>query len=190
MRRWLIISLFVVLMAGCAAKSPESLTPRFQLLDIGELGLEGKSWRLSGRLAVKGVDNGFSASIQWEHGPIEDVIELSGPFGQGGVVITLMENRVVVDDGDKPTIYTGNAQDVFFRHFAVDMPLNALQYWVLGGAVPGPSYRLQEQGFEQLNWSLVYQRMQTYRELLLPEKIKMKNEKTTIKLVIDEWRIM
>jgi outer membrane lipoprotein LolB len=56
-------------------------------------------WAFEGRIAITGKNDAWSANINWEHSPTEDLIKLSGPLGQGGALIQLNASGVTIDQG-------------------------------------------------------------------------------------------
>lgn len=148
-----------------------------------------KSWRFEGRLSVVDERESISASINWRHGPDGEQIELAGPLAQGRVQVWVSSSEVVIDDGDKRQVYPGKAGQVIAEQLGIDMPVDAMRYWVLGVNDPAQSYVEQQDGFVQDGWSILYKEMQVVSRQWLPKKISAVKNKTRIKLIVDQWEL-
>jgi outer membrane lipoprotein LolB len=146
-----------------------------------------KAWTMEGRLGLINEKDSISASINWRHQPENDQIELSGPLSQGRVAIFATADKVVFDDGENSKEFTGQIDDVMSAQLGVEVPVNALKFWVLGLTEPVSPFSEQIDGFVQAGWRITFREMQRVNNLLLPKKVNAEKDKTKIKLVIDKW---
>ncbi len=146
-----------------------------------------KEWSFSGRLAISDADQSLSASIDWEHHKNRDDIELSGAFGQGRTRIELMQGEMMVDDGKQRLYYYGEEDKLISELLGIKVPFSALKFWVRGLLAPKKDYQLIEKGFLQSQWMIKYLQMQVIGQDELPYKIKIENDKASLKLVINQW---
>ncbi len=183
-KKWLFVLLWLVLPA-CEQRMlrpVEQYRPDLSRYQI-------KQWSMDGRVAVQTVKDSFSATLSWRHLQGEDVLELSGPLGQGRTIIRSWPDRVVVDDGDQERLYFQSAEAVFRRYFSVSFPVSAVGYWLLGVADPGLPVVLTQTGFVQNGWRVEYLQDQEVGKVFLPRKIRLSKQQTRIKLIIDQWNI-
>jgi len=171
-----------------------ALTPQQALLDTDQLAQMRRqplleSWVLQGRLAVVDEKESFSASINWRHQAAADVIELSGPLAQGKVLITVSPDSVSIDDGDSPRRYQGDVNLIISEQLGVNIPVTALKYWVLGVNDPQQPYIELADGFMQNGWLIKFAELQPVGGELLPKKITALNQKTRVKLIVDQWSL-
>jgi outer membrane lipoprotein LolB len=145
------------------------------------------SWSFDGRLALSDEKNSLSVSIAWKHQLDSDEIELTGPLAQGRVLVTIYVDKVEVDDGDKKQTYYGVSDAILTAQLGVDIPFNALRYWVLGINDPQQAYVELNEGFMQNAWQLQYKALQAVQGGWLPKRLSADKDKTKVKLVIDEW---
>lgn len=148
------------------------------------------SWYFEGRVALINEKDSISASINWRHNTEKDEIELSGPLSQGKVAIVVTADKVLVDDGEHPQEYTGQVDAVVSGQLGVDMPVSALRFWVLGVNQPLLPVVEQESGFLQDGWQVGFKELQYVNSELLPRKITVEKNKTRIKLIIDQWKLL
>ncbi len=148
-----------------------------------------KQWSIDGRVAVQIPKDSFSASLFWRHRPGEEVLELSGPFGQGRTVIEVLPASVRVDDGRQSRIYHQPAEAVFRHYFSIAFPVHALSFWLLGLADPAAPVVLNNNGFVQNGWRIEYKQDQRVGDVFLPRKIRLSRQQTKIKIIIDQWKI-
>ena len=183
----ILLIVFAILLTGCA-QQPIKQAGEYRLQAMQHLYAQ-TNWQFEGRLAVAAEHESFSASINWQRRQASDVIELVGPLGQGRVLITVTAMHVVVDDGDKRSVYLESADRVFAKYFGIAIPVQAFRYWLLGVVEPEQDYTEVEKGFIQHQWRVKYRQMQMHGDELLPRKINIEKEHTKIKLVIDQWKV-
>ncbi|WP_347987455.1 lipoprotein insertase outer membrane protein LolB [Methylomonas sp. AM2-LC] len=182
--------LFVVLALTLNACATLSEKP----IEVYQLGLmqhlqKQANWYFSGRLALVDEKNSISASINWRHRVNEDNIELYGPLAQGRVAITIVGDKITVDDGEQQQAYLGRVDSVLTALLGVDIPAQALRFWVLGVTDPEQAYTEISDGFIQNGWMVRYKELQNLNSETLPRKISSEKEKTKVRLVIDQWEL-
>lgn len=182
-----LIWLLLVLQTGCASLFEKPLAFD-QQLDRRHL-QQDRAWRFEGRLALSDAHESIQAAINWNHQLEKDVIELTGPLGQGRLAITVLAGLVIVEDGENRQEYQGDVDAVLSQQVAVAVPVRALTYWVLGVSDPGLAVATQENGFVQAGWAVQYKEMQLVKSLQLPRKMLAEKEVTKIKLIVDQWDI-
>lgn len=185
MKRFALLSALVCVLNACSfiEEKPFEVYQFAQMQHLQKL----NSWYFEGRLALADEKDSFSASINWRHQVDRDDIELVGPLAQGRVAILVTEDAVLVDDGKSPKEYRGRVDEVMSEQLGVNIPVNALKFWMLGVNDPLMPYIEQEGGFLQEGWSVRYREMQRVNLELLPKKISVEKQKTRIKLIVDEW---
>ncbi len=187
MKRIGLMSALALLLSACSF-APEKPIEGYQLAEMQHLQKQG-NWNFEGRLAMVDEKDSVSASISWRHQPERDDIELAGPLAQGRIAISVTPGGVVVDDGDHRQEYNGAVDAIVAEQLGVDMPVNALKFWVLGVNDPKQSVVEQEGGFFQGGWLVRYREMQRVNAEWLPKKITAEKDKTRIKLIVDQWNL-
>ena len=56
-----------------------------------------RHWSFEGRIAIVTKHDVEQANISWSHLPSEEVIKLSGPLGQGAVLIQLNKESIIME---------------------------------------------------------------------------------------------
>lgn len=163
------------------------------------------TWEIHGRLALKTADEGWQLALRWIRAADRHDIDLSGPLGSGRVRVTQDRSGASLRDAEQRTYHAASAHQLLYRATGWDMPIDGLNYWVLGVPVPGVPWqeRLDEWGrlqtLEQLGWDvqfLEYTRQGSYE---LPSKLyisrhpgdrgeqAMPGETLELRLVIQRW---
>lgn len=96
---------------------------------------------------------------------------------------------MAIDYGEEAVRFIGSADDLMRKYTGVSVPVLALRYWVLGLVDPKNSYVSAKDGFIQLGWNVSYQQMQLVELDEMPKKIKVKQDDSKLKLIIDHWDI-
>ncbi|NOT85271.1 MAG: outer membrane lipoprotein LolB [Methylococcaceae bacterium] len=150
---------------------------------------ELKHWGLDGRISISSPDDSWSANIEWQSVLHGDTIRLSGPLGQGAVVIQLGADRVSIDRGDGQVQRSQDPDAFVVEQLGVFVPVRALKYWVIGLPDPSRAIRYTLQGFEQEDWQVEYKEWQSLAGKAMPRKVTVINDKIKLKLVCDQWVI-
>ena len=159
----------------------------FNLVDRSHL-YDLKAWSFRGRLAVKSKVDSWSAAISWQHQPEQDILKLTGPLGQGAVLMTMTAQGLKIDQGDGRVEFSKNPDQLLADRLGMFVPLSALKFWVVGLVQPGVEFKVTDSGFEQSGWSINYPLyMQVERELM-PHKMRVYKDQLQLKLVFDQWQ--
>lgn len=145
-------------------------------------------WAFDGRLALTGQRDSWSANISWEHSPETEKIKLSGPMGQGAVIISLTGNAVTIDRGGDDVQSSTQPEEFINQHLGMFVPVRSLRYWVVGLPEPSHSYKDTDVGFNQAGWLSEYKQMQVVKDNgAMPFKMMVMNNQVKLKLIIDHW---
>lgn len=181
--------LFAVLLlqSGCAVIEEKPLET-YHLANMQQF-QQDRTWQFEGRIAMANEKESISASITWVHQLNRDDIELTGPLAQGRLVIAVLPNKMVIEDGDDRQEFEGAVESIFTEQLGVAVPVQALRYWVLGVNDPRQAVVEQVDGFGQSGWTVKFKEMQSVGGLTLPRKMDVEKELTKIKLIVDQWKI-
>lgn len=183
-----VLGVLLLTQAGCSFIS-EKPQQNYQLSARQNVKV-ADAWAFEGRIVISDQRDTVTASIIWVHRPASDVIDLSGPLAQGHVKISVSDSLLQIDDGDQSRSFEGDAEQIMAEQLGLQVPVKSLKYWVLGFNDPGAAFVPIEEGFGQLGWSVKYKSMQKVNELDLPYKMSAENEKTRLKLIVDQWNIL
>lgn len=144
-------------------------------------------WSFEGRLALTGQNDSWSANISWEHGPEAEKIKLSGPLGQGAVIISLTGDVVTIDRGGDDVHSSSQPEEFINQQLGMFVPVRSLRYWVVGLPEPSRPYKDTDVGFNQAGWLNEFKQMQSVGDGAMPHKMTVMNNQVKLKLIIDHW---
>ena len=177
----------LLLQSGCASLEEKPMLA-YRLADMQQF-QQDRPWQFEGRIALANEKESISASISWIHQLQRDDIELTGPLAQGRLAIAVLPDKVIIEDGDNRQEFQGAIESVFSEQLGVEVPVQALRYWILGVNDPHQAVVEQVDGFGQSGWTVKYKEMQAVGDLRLPRKIGVEKQLTKIKLIVDQWKI-
>lgn len=177
---WLI---FLLSACSVVPVEPEMHYSRVAMRHLYDL----EHWAFEGRLALAGKNDSWSANISWEHSPEAEKIKISGPMGQGGVLISLAGNVVTIDRGGEDVQSSTQPEEFINQQLGMFVPVRSLRYWVVGLPEPSRSYKETEVGFNQAGWLSEYKQMQPVNDVAMPHKMTVMNNQVKLKLIIDRW---
>ena len=183
--KWLGLLCLVVILTGCSTApvvpgAQYSKTARAHLYKL-------ERWSFSGRLALTGKNDSWSANINWVHTLYDERIKLSGPLGQGATVIQLTGNLVTIDRGDGKAQSSSQPEAFINQQLGIFVPVHSLRYWVVGLPEPSRKFGETDTGFKQAGWLIEYKQMQLVNDQSMPRNITVTNEHVKLKLFIDQW---
>ena len=182
-----VLVAFLMMVSGCA--KPPVLSDagyiRAERQHLYELG----AWEFQGRFSVRDATDSWSANIHWRHQENVDRLKMSGPLGQGAVEVVLMGGQIIIDRGEGDFERSDDPDGLIRSHLGVFVPVESLQYWVLGLPHPGNRFREIKEGFIQSGWSVSIPKLMQADDQLMPHKLVVANNETKLKLIIDQWEL-
>ena len=153
-------------------------------------------WRAIGKIALRVGEERLSASLDWRQIRERFRLRLSGPFGSGGLQVEGRPGRVELTtaSGERSTARTPEA--LLMQQIGWDLPASSLRYWITGRAHPGAAARywtLDEAGrlesLVQHGWRIEYRYPKAGPADSLPERITLRGERLTGRVLVRSWRI-
>lgn len=152
-----------------------------------------KSFSLKGRMGVVTQKQGFSGSIEWQHLPASDNIEVYSPVGGKIANIAKTADGVTLTDSKGRSISAQDAESLTEMTLGFRLPLTGLADWVLGKPSTSKigAATWDEKGrlltLKQDGWDISYENYAETNSLTLPNKIGLKSEKVNLKLLVENW---
>jgi outer membrane lipoprotein LolB len=176
--------LMAAALAGCAALEPaRPVLPRAPAFD------------LVGRVAVTHDERPFSSGVRWQHAAERDEIWLLTPLGQALAHIVDDAQGAVITRSDRRQYRARDVEALTRRTLGWELPVARLAWWVRGdiaadGVVAeverdpqGRLFRLRQDG-----WDITYVYRSQDSADSLPQRLDLKSESQSIRLVIDTWQ--
>ena len=183
----------LLILTGCSLlrmepEKPPSVVDRQALYRIHD-------WNIQGRIAVRSKQESWHAGLNWSHNPIKDSLQIAGPFGQGAVRVAITKNFIRVTHAGGGVEESANPNKLLYSLLGIEIPLEELQYWVLGLASPKSVFDADYDSsgwlrfLKQLGWTINMIEYQRVDNWVLPRKLKISKADARLILVIDEWGI-
>jgi outer membrane lipoprotein LolB len=189
--------LLLVLLTGCATRPPVTLDDRAgQEIQLQQL----THWKLTGKLGVRVPGDNGSASLRWDNAAKNYSLDLSGPFGQGRMLITGKPGKVSLQQANEAPLIADSAEELILHVTGWTLPVAQLAYWVRG--IPAPHQAItwretnamgQLASLEQAGWRIHYSQYAAvaYRKtsLYLPGKITAEYGDIRLTLIARQWQL-
>jgi outer membrane lipoprotein LolB len=185
--------LLILLLSGCAAIPPAG-PPGTDTLTSAERAAIA-NWQFQGRVSLTRGEQGWHAGLNWENRADQYRLQVSGPLGQGALLLTGDAHGVTLVDGEGRVYTATDAEGLLQQVAGWQLPVSGLQYWVRGLSVPHASVeatrdaegRLQQ--LVQSGWTITYQRYQDVAGSAWPSKMRLERDELAVRLVIDHWQL-
>ncbi len=190
---FLFLCLLFAGLDGCALFKPSVVPEVSQNEERWLAAIQRKGWALRGRIGVQGSDDSWHGSLRWRYRPGHDALKISGPLGQGGVVVEVWPDRIRLTRHDGQVQESNHPEVLLRRLLGVAVPLGKLHFWVLGMPAPGPARLQYGPGrrlsvLSQAGWRIEYPRYRRVDSGVLPAKLIMNGPGgVRVKLIIDRW---
>ena len=171
----------LTLLAACAASRSLSIPA------------QGFEFELSGRIAVRYRDDAGSGNIAWRHGPQNDEMLLTTPFGQGVARLVRAGEEFTLTTQDGREYRAGDAESLTEQVLGFRLPLRGLADWVRGrvAAAPAPAPTRQQANaagrlaeLEQSGWIVEYQEYVGAN----PSRLKLTYPGLELRVAVSEWK--
>lgn len=166
-------------------------------IDQGELAWLERidRWQLQARLGVRGERESWHGGIDWVFHNGQDRLVLSGPFGQGGVVIQIDAGQIRIERAGGETQVSDRPEELLEAMLGVAVPVIAMHFWIRG--LPAPGHKRIEYGSDgrirrllQQGWEVEYLEYRALGPYALPVKLILTGPRgVRLKLVVDQWRV-
>ncbi|MCV6626663.1 MAG: lipoprotein insertase outer membrane protein LolB [Cellvibrionaceae bacterium] len=181
-----IFALCALALGACSnIPSPSHEQPRSEQLAAMD------NWRLRGKLGIKSPEQSGSGFIDWRQQGEQLRIKLSGPLGQGTVIIEGSNGQLSLQHSEAAG--PQNPVQLLQQHYGWQLPAGELRHWVLGLPAPNSNYQAQWddktgllQSLQQAHWQLHYKRYTRHRTPL-PEKLVLERDTVKLTLIIKRW---
>jgi len=148
---------------------------------------------LSGRAALQSAGGGWSARLDWEQGPLDWTMELSGPFNQGTLRLAGGAEGVSLESGSERVV-APSLEALLGDSLGWRVPVESLRWWVLG--LPAPQWPVEDLRLDaagrltdvrQGPWRLSVLAYTDEAPLALPRRIYVNGETAELRLVVQTW---
>ncbi len=184
--------LLVLLLTGCAAVPPAA-PPGVDSITSAERAAI-THWQFHGRVSLTRGEQGWHAGLDWESRADQYRLQVSGPLGQGALLLTGNEYGVTLVDGEGRVYMAPDAEVLLQQVAGWHLPVAGLQYWVRGLSAPyAPAEATRDahgrlQQLVQSGWTITYQRYQDVGGSSWPAKMRLERDELIMRLVIDQWQ--
>jgi outer membrane lipoprotein LolB len=183
----LLLSIFALFVAGCAvAPVPLTVEPDWSVLRQVE------SWQMKGRVSFRQGKEGWHGRISWKSDASTDRIKISGPIGQGALIIRLKEGIGEVVHADGRVEVVSDPSVLLERKLGFAVSIEALRWWVRGLPSTDSSFELLESdvgviSFIQQGWVISQWDFRGDKGRVQPYRLTVQREAKRLKFVVDRW---
>ncbi len=151
-------------------------------------------WSFRGRSLIQQDKEGWNVGVSWQQNKDNFNIRLSGPFAQGGVELIGDSQQVemLTSEGDRYTAET--PEQLLEDVLGWQLPVSALRDWVRGLPYQGEPVTLREiddkghlLAITQAGWQVEFLRYVPFAGQQIPDKVFIKRDDLSVRLVISGW---
>ena len=171
-----LVALCAALLAACAGPVVAPVAPAFDL---------------TGRVAVRFQDRGFSSAVHWKQNGGSDEIWLTAPLGQPIAHLQADAAGAILTAADQKQYRASSIESLTRSALGWRFPVAGMRYWVFGQPAPGMTLTAIERNdagrimrFRQDDWQVAFNYAATG---LAPSRLEIVSSDANIRFVIDRW---
>jgi outer membrane lipoprotein LolB len=189
--------LSAVVLSGCASIETSTTNVEWQthqqrLASISE-------YQSNGKLGYISPEQRQSLNFQWQHAPKASHLRMTTFLGQTALNMKITPSGASVETYDGQKLFSPNADTLIYQLTGLTIPVEQLNDWLLGKPTQADGYQLNDTNTlatlnKQMNGQLWQLEYLNYKDvqldgvvLPLPQKMKLKQDKTSINIVISKW---
>jgi outer membrane lipoprotein LolB len=189
--------LSAVVLSGCASIETSTTNVEWQthqqrLASISE-------YQSNGKLGYISPEQRQSLNFQWQHAPKASHLRMTTFLGQTALNMKITPSGASVETYDGQKLSSPNADALIYQLTGLTIPVEQLNDWLLGKPTEADGYQLNDTNTlatlnKQMNGQLWQLEYLNYKDvqldgvvLPLPQKMKLKQDKTSINIVISKW---
>jgi outer membrane lipoprotein LolB len=189
--------LSAVVLSGCASIETSTTNVEWQthqqrLASISE-------YQSNGKLGYISPEQRQSLNFQWQHAPKASHLRMTTFLGQTALNMKITPSGASVETYDGQKLSSPNADTLIYQLTGLTIPVEQLNDWLLGKPTQADGYQLNDTNTlatlnKQMNGQLWQLEYLNYKDvqldgvvLPLPQKMKLKQGKTSINIVISKW---
>lgn len=188
------------LVAGCTSTPQQPINVQWQSHQTTLQQIQ--AYELTGKLGYIAPDQRQSFNFQWQKSPQQLSLRLTNFLGQTVLNLHVDQQGAQVDTYDDQIYRDQDAQSLIRNLTGLDIPVEQLEDWILGLPTQATDYQLNEHNTlssltklaSTAEWQVEYQRYQSidwqHQPIPLPNKLKLKQNQTSIQLVISQWTLL
>jgi len=198
--RLFFLSIFLMLFSACAHQ-PRDWENQFdaQQLNLWNQHFESlrayPRWQAQGRFAARNGEDAWSGSLLWQQKDEHYLIRLSGPLGQGGMLLEGDEELATITLSRNRQYEARSANELVRQYAGLRLPLEELRHWLLGVPAPWGGYAitgLDQSGrierLTQRGWDVQFSAYQSLENTSVPGKIRLQHPDYQVRLIIQSWQ--
>lgn len=179
----------LLLLTGCASVITNNLqhnTPQ-----------EIKNWELDGKFSLSSESQNNTLVFHWKQDDADYLINFILPFGQGNYVLeSKADQSASLLTPKKKLLVADDAVALLLQTTGWDVPMDNFSYWLRGLPIPKikqTNMQFDEDGniteMQQESWQVSFKRYVKVGDIVLPNKVFVKNDRVLLKLVLWNWNL-
>jgi len=195
---WLLVPVLLLLLPACSTRQVQEMDagpPELVYQQRSERLQAIEEWDFHGRLSMDDGRDGGSGRLHWSTREAVSSLDFRGALGRGAWRLSVKPGEALLEKGDGSSTRAPTVDQLIQREIGWQLPVDMLQWWVLGLNAPGPfnSMELDEAGlarsFEQGGWTIEYDRYQDADGIEMPRKMEAVSGRYRIKLAVSRWEL-
>ena len=191
----------VVALAACAAtrvvreSPPADAQAGERLMSTRESQLfERSAFDLNGRIAISDGNDGGSGRFEWQQRGLSTTLRFFAPVSARNWRLEVQPGQALLIESNGAIRVANSAEELLRRELKLNLPADALRYWVLGMRAPGAESEIELDDSGQLallrqsGWEIRYVGFDQAHDPPLPRKLFARSGEHQVRISVRRWK--
>ncbi len=142
-----------------------------------------QTWRATGRFSYAAEDERQSGQFDWQQEGSKYQVRLFGPLGMGSLKIVGSSEYVEIQSGEGSYV-SDQPDQLLFELTGMHIPINVLSQWMTGSEQATTRHIAQKN-----NWQILYDDYLEVGDYILPSRIDINQNTTSMRIAIADWNL-
>lgn len=155
---------------------------------------ERNRFDLNGRIAISDGNDGGSGRFEWQQRGLATTLRFFAPVSARNWRLEVLPGQALLIESNGAIRVANNAEELLRREVKLNLPADALRYWVLGMRAPGAEseIELDEHGqlalLRQSGWEIRYVGFDQAQDPPLPRKLYARAGEHQVRISVRTWK--
>lgn len=155
---------------------------------------ERSAFDLNGRIAISDGNDGGSGRFEWQQRGLATTLRFFAPVSARNWRLEVQPGQALLIESNGAIRVANSAEELLRRELKLNLPADALRYWVLGMRAPGAESEIELDDSGQLallrqsGWEIRYVGFDQTQDPPLPRKLFARSGEHQVRISVRSWK--
>lgn len=155
---------------------------------------ERSAFDINGRIAISDGNDGGSGRFEWQQRGLSTTLRFFAPVSARNWRLEVQPGQALLIESNGAIRVANSAEELLRRELKLNLPADALRYWVLGMRAPGAESEIELDDSGQLallrqsGWEIRYVGFDQAHDPPLPRKLFARSGEHQVRISVRSWK--